>query len=1060
MSGNSLSLARSHFNQRIAEIAAAIPVPRWLWIVFASVGVALPAALPLWQVDYFAAADSALHLWRVFELDRALHQGILYPRWAPDLAFGYGYPVFNFYPPLAYYAAETLHVFGFGFVPAIKIVFSLCLVLGSVGAFLFARDFYADYFQSDWQRDAAGLLAAAAFIYAPYFLIDLYLRGAIAEMLGMAILPLYFWSLRRMVTMQTSPYAILAGVIGAVLLLSHNLTALFAAPIIAGYLFIKLILLASTRRARVIFFAAISGAITLALSAFYWLPATTELALVYIGNPSLTRVALRQTLFEDLRPLSQVIQLQWLYRYPQGPFPLGLASLVVAIGAILLGAIWLKRASRLELGYFVVVAIAATLALTDFSRSFWLALPSLWVIQFSWRLTVLVVLACALASGLWVVAMSKLKLPPIASVVAVLVLVAILITSGLLNLRVKDWDTAMPASTDIGILARYEANTGAVGMSSMNEYLPVSVANIPVPTTANARTQNTQPTANPAPRIQIQSLEPNESQLLVIASAPTSLSFGTFYYPDWRGWIDDVPAPLRSTSKSGLLTIDIPAGEHRVRVLHDSLPLRDIGMIVSGLLLVALLGLIGFQFRRGEKTWRAPAAMAAIVLLIFAVPQVYAFQARPPHFEPTQIELDKDLRLVASAVESGDAAQLKIDLLWQVKQTPGREIPTRLQLIDSNGQPVSSRQQLPRYGTSSTRFWYPNVLVRDEYDLRLPEALAGGDYTLQIARGNSGWSTIKTLSLNARNGAGSAYTIQHPLDARVGDAIHLVGFNAPSLANIQPGDSIPLTLFWRADQDLSEDYSVFVHVVDRNTKLVAQDDSIPNNGFAPTLLWMPGQIISDLHTIELPNSLVPGVYQVVAGLYRFADKQRLTVGTDTGSLEDDAAALATFKIRADTAFTPANTLNAQFGSAIQLHGFTLTAANTSEPAVANADTHSPAHISVSANAELHLNLEWRARQAPQKEYTVFVHLLDAQNNLVRQQDNPPLNGGYKTNIWDAGERVVDSYGLDLNQLPPGEYRLMLGMYASEGGERLPAQSAQGVEYPNREIPLAQVTITP
>ena len=49
-----------------------------------------------------------------------------------------------------------------------------------------ARDFYAEYFETNWQQDAAGFVAAAASIYAPYFLIDIYIRGAIAETLGIS----------------------------------------------------------------------------------------------------------------------------------------------------------------------------------------------------------------------------------------------------------------------------------------------------------------------------------------------------------------------------------------------------------------------------------------------------------------------------------------------------------------------------------------------------------------------------------------------------------------------------------------------------------------------------------------------------------------------------------------------------------------------------------------------------------------------------------------------------------------------------------------------------------
>ncbi len=45
---------------------------------------------------------------------------MIYPRWLMDLAFGYGYPIFNFYPPLAEFLAESLHLIGFNFAAAME----------------------------------------------------------------------------------------------------------------------------------------------------------------------------------------------------------------------------------------------------------------------------------------------------------------------------------------------------------------------------------------------------------------------------------------------------------------------------------------------------------------------------------------------------------------------------------------------------------------------------------------------------------------------------------------------------------------------------------------------------------------------------------------------------------------------------------------------------------------------------------------------------------------------------------------------------------------------------
>src|SRR5512142_838275 len=84
------------------------------------------AAYPLWSpADFWSSYDGLLHLYRVFALDQTLRQGVVYPRWVLDLAYGYGYPIFNFYPPLAAYVSETLHLLGLVFPGAIKGTFIL-----------------------------------------------------------------------------------------------------------------------------------------------------------------------------------------------------------------------------------------------------------------------------------------------------------------------------------------------------------------------------------------------------------------------------------------------------------------------------------------------------------------------------------------------------------------------------------------------------------------------------------------------------------------------------------------------------------------------------------------------------------------------------------------------------------------------------------------------------------------------------------------------------------------------------------------------------------------------
>ena len=117
--------------------------------------------------------------------DRAIRDGVLYPRWMPDFNSGFGYPFFNIYPPGAFYLGEAFHLLGLDFVTATKLVFGLGIVLSGLTMYLFARRL--------WGR-AGGLVAAVAYMYVPYRLVDVYVRGAQAESLIFAAFPLAMWA--------------------------------------------------------------------------------------------------------------------------------------------------------------------------------------------------------------------------------------------------------------------------------------------------------------------------------------------------------------------------------------------------------------------------------------------------------------------------------------------------------------------------------------------------------------------------------------------------------------------------------------------------------------------------------------------------------------------------------------------------------------------------------------------------------------------------------------------------------------------------------------------------
>jgi hypothetical protein len=83
-----------------------------------------------------------------------------------------------------------------------------------------------------------------------------------------------------------------------------------------------------------------------------------------------------------------------------------------------------------------------------------------------------------------------------------------------------------------------------------------------------------------------------------------------------------------------------------------------------------------------------------------------------------------------------------------------------------------------------------------------------------------------------------------------------------------------------------------------------------------------------------------------------------------------------------------------------------------------------------------LILYWQALAEPAAVYTAFLHVLNEAGETVLSADHWP--GGLPSDIWDAGQVIEDRVPLPLPaELPPGVYRIRLGLYTADDGRRLP-----------------------
>jgi hypothetical protein len=228
---------------------------------------------------------------------------------------------------------------------------------------------------------------------------------------------------------------------------------------------------------------------------------------------------------------------------------------------------------------------------------------------------------------------------------------------------------------------------------------------------------------------------------------------------------------------------------------------------------------------------------------------------------------------------------------------------------------------------------------------------------------------------------------------------------------------------------MSNSYSVFVHLVDANSSLWAQNDGAPLSGLYPTTHWIPGEIVPDTREIGLPADIPPGRYRLELGVYQPEDLEHLAVTDEEGNHLGDRVVLDYVQVREATAepFSPQHLVEADLGNVAKLWGYDV-------------DTKI-----AKAGDTLHLVLYWIAQEGLEEDYTVFTHLIDNVGGIWGQRDNQPVNGFYPTSFWDEEDVIRDEYELTIDpDAPPGRYQIEVGMYVLATGRRLPVMGENGL----------------
>ncbi len=865
----------------------------WGWLI--AVALPLMGVLPALTDGIMAAADAPLHTHRIYAMGTLLANGELYPRWVPWFHLGYGYPIFNFYPPGVFYAGGLLMQLGISAVMAFHVIAAFAWMFGSLGMYRLARLILPGY---------AAVLAAALWAYAPSRLFEVWTQGSLPQMAAAALVPWVFWAVTQGAVAPSRRRAVWIGLSVAGLVFTHQpitfITALFVAPFT-----VMMVIWASRTDWRSLWgrAACVYGGVLLAagLSMIFLLPLVLELQYVEAVNG-------RDDVVRYL--VSNFLLPGEVFAYPmpndltdirvEYPMTLGL------LGTVLFGVgiAALVRARRYALALLLVAAFGfAVFMMLRPSLPVWLALPFFRQLRFPAR--VLRIAAVILATG---GAASVLLLPERWRRGAVGVLVGVVIITSLPfvypSQPILDYSN-QSATTEI----QFELDTYTWGTTSYNEFNPRWGNRPPYDPPPELDEYATDPIQlYPQDRVDgFELLTTNAFTVTTPEARPIRLR--QFYYPGWHVTLNGEAVETYPGEDVGLMTVDVPAGTHRIEAHYTGTLAQRIGTAITLASAVIALGLFqtGRAVRAGPQgdvvnassAFVVSAAIAGLALVnwLYITPNTDWFRLRsapdaPPYMQTEQVaEFGGDMALMGYTLNDTTISEgevLPITLYWRpLRDLSDTHYRPVVQIVNMTvtEQWAVSQPFFPGGGFTST--YTADRYTSDPHDLTL----------FDYAQPYSARILVQMFDADT----GEPLTLPDGSDRVLLDDVIYVdvpGIEAAQVLNAafgasfalwcstaeQSGDQIDITLYWYVTQSPDADYTTFVHGLNANGEIVQQADAPPILEY-PTSYWRAGQALAANHTLPADDAIT----QIAVGLY--SDAGRLTAFEGDNPLPDNRVLL-------------------------------------------------------------------------------------------------------------------------------------------------------------------------
>ncbi len=1033
---------------------------RWFWPAAVVAFLLLTFAQPLMLGKLPVTSDAPFHLYRLVVFDHTVSHGDLWPRYAPGLMFGYGFPVFHFYSPMSLYPMYTLYLLGLDFADAFMGGLIVYVLFGAIGAYLLGKV---------WGGPLAGIVTAVAYAYSPFLVFQVVEVAAVAQIGGQALLPWILWAFWRLAAYGRRRDFLLAVILFGSLILMHNITAMYTAALLLVYgVFLWWI---TGKQWQTVKRLALAWGCAMGIATFFWLPALADRQYVYIDRVTYGNLDFHSNfhmLAESFLP-PITADPDWYNE----PFSISLGWPQAVLGVIGIGfAIWRRNKDdnrpdwRLWVGLAALLIAIMLFLTTRASTWVWENVPLLHYMQHPWRFLGPVSLLLATLAGIGAAQIAgRFKRPILqAGWIAACLIAMILYVLPWLYVEYVPFPT-LESIRDVQAFERTPPYY--IGTQASGEYTPIWVEKLPDRDMLDPLYAESEviPRLNASPNSEIESEEwgPKWGRLSLNAYAPTEIVFNWTYFPGWRAKLDGEQIEVWPSEPEGLVEVSIPEGEHTLEVRFGATPIVRWATIASAVIAIIVIALAGFV----PSLWASEAtpepstpagitptiAAAILVGVALVLCKVLIFDLidspiRRVRFAdgveagvqvPIRADYDQKVTLLGydlsrADVPSGGATT--ITAFWSLSGENLDEdyrLPVDygsfISLRDPDGNTIYETELRPIDETPTT-IWIPDIYVRERLRLKVPDGTPPGSYSIHIRvhdpsqgrdleafgpAGNPMSTYVQVGTLNVTRPTlptrPAALVSETRLMAQLNDELTLIDA-APLPEQSEVGQPLLLIVDWLARSRPQADYLARLVWLDQDNQVAAESlDFSPVSAY-PTGQWKKRDVWRGIHRAYIPGRLEPGEYTIALQLISPAGDpvgEQRVIGQMAVSAPERSFDIPEMSI----------TAKVDWQNGVRLLGLDLPA-----------DTITPGQ-------DLSLTLYWQPQDDVRDNLTVFMHLIDAEGNIAAQRDQIPGGGARPTLGWSPGEVIADSYSLFIDPVvAPGEYQIRIGWYDAQSGQRV------------------------